>query len=633
MYRLTLLLLPLCTTLACNGTSAATGSTGSGSSGGLTTTTAGSTGGAATGSTGGSTTGSTTAGTTGSTGTAPPVGCTSDLRNTTDQNGNIVGTCLPSQGCSAGICIAACAAAAAAQGSIGCDFYPPDTPFTSNGQGSSMDGPCYAAMVANPWPQPAHLLVDYGATSFPISSVAYIPSGIAPNVKYTPVDSTQGLAPGQSAVLFLSASPSSSNGVGPLTCPQTDVLGNPIAPAMSMDAAVQGSGKGTAFHLSSDTPVQVHDILPYGGFETFLPGGSLLFPSSAWGSNYMVAGPMVGTEVPAQQWLMAIGQVDSTTLTVNASATLPGGGGIADCTAGTPTTFTINRGQILQWIGADPTGAVIAATQPVAILTGNTDLGVANDYGSAGGGDAAHQQLPPIAALGSAYVAPGYSTREPDGTLEKIPYTLIGVVDGTTLGYDPGPPPGSPATLNAGQSAEFVSGSTFAVTSQDAAHPFLLTQYMPGTWSATDGDLANTVAGCSADAGSLCGLGDEEWVVLPPVAQFLERYVFATEPSYATTNLTIVRRKTDAGFQEVNVGCLGGAVPKWSAVGDGGVYEVAYVDLYRGGVGVGACGASKQEADSAAPFGLIVWGTDSYVSYAYAAGGNLAPLNNVIVAP
>jgi hypothetical protein len=68
-------------------------------------------------------------------------------------------------------------------------------------------------------------------------------------------------------------------------------------------------------------------------------------------------------------------------------------------------------------------------------------------------------------------------------------------------------------------------------------------------------------------------------------------------------------------------------------VGTAGDYEFAHVELVRGGVPVGKCDQSRAEATSKEPFGVVVWGTDSWASYAYSAGGNLRALNKVAVTP
>jgi len=53
---------------------------------------------------------------------------------------------------------------------------------------------------------------------------------------------------------------------------------------------------------------------------------------------------------------------------------------------------------------------------------------------------------------------------------------------------------------------------------------------------------------------------------------------------------------------------------------------VTTVDLVRAGVGVGTCTNGHHVASSTAPFGVVVWGTDAYASYAYPAGGNAQQL-------
>jgi len=63
--------------------------------------------------------------------------------------------------------------------------------------------------------------------------------------------------------------------------------------------------------------------------------------------------------------------------------------------------------------------------------------------------DGAHQQLPPVKALGHEHVAVRYRSRI-DGHNEVVPWRLVGAVDGTTLAYEPATPAGAPTTLSAG---------------------------------------------------------------------------------------------------------------------------------------------------------------------------------------
>src|SRR5262249_32337866 len=132
----------------------------------------------------------------------------------------------------------------------------------------------------------------------------------------------------------------------------------------------------------------------------------------------------------------------------------------------------------------DPTGAVFDGDKPFGLFTGNTYLGVSTATSpGASGEDSAHQQIAHVKALGKEYVGANIVTRLPSLQPESVPYRLLGVVGGTELTWDPAPPPNAPTSLGAGQVAEFETTQVFAVHSQDADHPFLFSQYMPGSMS------------------------------------------------------------------------------------------------------------------------------------------------------
>jgi hypothetical protein len=224
-----------------------------------------------------------------------------------------------------------------------------------------------------------------------------------------------------------------------------------------------------------------------------------------------------------------------------------------------------------------------------------------------------------VQALANEYVGAGIPTRLASMMNESVLYRMVGVVDGTTLTYDAAPPTGAPATLNVGDVVEFQSRELFVVTSQDEDHPFAFTQYMSGSIS------GGALGGCF---GSPCTLGDTDWINLVPPAQFLSRYAFFIDPTYGVTSVALIRTAGPNGFADVDIACMG-AVTGWMPVGNSTEYEVAHVDLHRGGVG--ACATSQQEASSPLPFGLTVWGTDRDASYGYPAGGNARVINTVDV--
>ena len=88
--------------------------------------------------------------------------------------------------------------------------------------------------------------------------------------------------------------------------------------------------------------------------------------------------------------------------------------------------------------------------------------------------DNAQQQIAPRRAMGSEYVAVRYRNRVA-GTVaeESVPWRLIGMVNGTSLTWEPSAPPGAPSLLSLGQIVEFCSPGPFVVRSQDSEHPFL----------------------------------------------------------------------------------------------------------------------------------------------------------------
>lgn len=572
--------------------------------------------------------------TAGNNGPGGPNGTNGSFGNNTAGTGQVTGTCSadlqgivlsdgttqpcpPDQGCFGGACIPACEAAAQSKGSIGCDFYAPDPPFVYNGSGQPIPiyGPCYAVFLANTWTRPARLTLERGGTMLDVTSSARIPVTNGGTTSYQPLPA-EGLPPDQVAILFLSHQPGVQNIGNSLECP--------VQPAVIGDAAPSGTNRGQAFRLTSDTPLSSYDILPYGGALSFLPSASLLFPSTSWGTNFVVTAPRTPLQV-GQLWMQVVGAEDNTTITVSPASSMPGSGSVPALNQGQVTTTTVNRGEIVQWLGGDPRGTVIQTDKPVGLYTGSTYLGVQTATMGPGGQDSAHQQMPHVQALGSEYVGAGIVTRLASLQPESVAYQVMGTVDGTTLTWEPSVPNGAPTTLNVGQVVEFESTTPFVVRSQDEQHPFTLTQYMSGT------SQTGTRTDC-VTLGQPCGLGDEEWINLTPPVQFLQRYVFFTDPTYGTTNLVVIRKRLAGGFADVNLECLG-PITGWQPVGSSGDYEYAHVDLIRRGVPSGNCGTSRHEANSAAPFSVVVWGTDAYASYGYQAGGNIGSVNTVEVPP
>jgi hypothetical protein len=538
-------------------------------------------------------------------------GCSADLHDVLDSSGNVLRTCAGDEGCSMGTCIPACDAAAAAHGSIGCAFvamtpptYPPALP------------PCHAVFLANTWDAPVGITVTRAGTSYDATTFGRIVDNATTPDHWAAIPAT-GIPVDAVGVLFLSSDPAAvmpETGT-PLTCP--------VTPAIDASTVIADTGEGDAWSIATNAPVSAYDIIPFGGAPSFFPSASLLLPTSALGDQYVTIATPIGTASPAgPQWIAVIASEDATTVSIRPTIDLDSGGALPAVAAGTTATVTLDAGRVAQWqlptsTTIDTSGTIVTADHPVAIVAGNRFFRLQDTPGP--GGEGTHQQILPVDALGHRYVAAPYTTRRMDLAPEAIPYRLVGAVDGTTLTFDPAVT-GAPTTLDRGQIADIVSSAAFVVTSQDEMHPFAFAQVMPS---------ANLAGGSRPGAqSSMYGpqLGDEEFVVLFPPDQYLSRYVFFTDPTYWTTNLALVRVPDGTGaFQPVTVDCLG-EVSGWTPADGADGYEVTTVDLVRAGVGVGTCVNGHHVASSAAPFGVVVWGTDAYASYAYPAGGNARQL-------
>jgi hypothetical protein len=556
--------------------------------------------------------------------------------------------------------------------SNGCDFYAVemDTP-------PEATGVCYAVFVVNQWKtgEPARIQVTLGDQVLPVEQFARIPTGTGTGITYGPFSATAGLPANQVAILFLSRDPSHAG--DPRALNDSGAFANDpalladcppgVTPAVVGDAALHGTGKGTAFHLQTNVPIVAYQMLPYGGGHARVTGSTLLLPTNAWDTNYLVADayrapdPAILSEARAGPTTVVIASQDATSVTLRPTVDVlagDAGGSLPGAPANASVTYTLDHGQYLQFTQpAELTGSALQADKPVAVLGGSTLMDVPVTTVRA---DSAEQMLPPVRALGSEYVAVRYRNR--GATEEVVPWRIVGAVDGTLLTYDP-PQPGAPARVDARQWVEFDEPGPFVVWSQDASHPFFLAAYMTGGCGAP---LMIDAGGgaCSVMDGPLKGFGDPEFLYVVPPAQYLPRYTFFTDPTYPETNLVVVRVRDPqtAQMPDITLDCAG-KLGGWQPVGASGSYEMTRVDLSTGNFqGVGGCNNGVHTMSATLPgvtpgppptplFGVTVWGwgndatwpsdngtTDEtnpnftrWVSYGYPAGANFKPLNTAVL--
>ncbi|APR88637.1 hypothetical protein A7982_13986 [Minicystis rosea] len=503
-----------------------------------------------------------------------------------------------------------CESAKENKSTIGCDYYAvnPDSVESSRGG-------CYAAFIANTWGAPITIQVERGGQTLDATSFSYLSQGTGQSITYQPLPGGQ-LPPGQVAIVFLA----SVNDPPAPSCPPS------VNVAQILDPAVHGTGLGAAFHITTSAPVVAYDIFPYGGGQSATTSATLLLPTTAWDTNYIAVDAFRKSKIPkAQPSIDIVAAEDGTEVTISPTAAITAGPGVAPTEQGQPQTYHLDKGQILQFTqDAELTGSPIQANKPVGVWGGASCLSVDIDVSAC---DSAHQQIPPVKALGSEYVAVRYRNRF-DGQEESPPWRMVGAVKGTTLTWEPSQPPNAPSTLDVGQIAEFRAPGPFTVKSQDVDHPFYMSAYMTGCE-----ELNPAHDDCR---------GDPEFVNVIPSLQYLSSYVFFTDPTYPETNLVLVRRNDGDGFKDVTLDCAG-KLTGWQPIGSGGKYEYTRVDLVRHDFQPqGSCDNGRHEIHSDTPFGLVVWGWGSAesvgfpteaVSYAYPAGASVLPINTVSVLP
>ena len=351
-----------------------------------------------------------------------------------------------------------------------------------------------------------------------------------------------------------------------------------------MSTQVDTTGRGNAFQITTDRPIVAYDVYPWGGATSFVTSATLLVPTPTWGTNFVTSDGWSAEF--GNPWTQIVAAEDNTTVTMVPTVAVQGGGGLSPIAANTPGIFTLNRGEVVQFVQPERlAGSALQSDKPISVWGGATCM---NIPAGATFCDAAHQQLLPVQTQGAEYAVVRYPTRPGTGN-DEAPVGIIGMVDGTTLTYDPAPPAGAPATLGRGQVAVFNTATPFTVRSQDGDHPFYAAAYMTGS----------SVGG---------GIGDPEYVNLVPPAQYLDYYLFATDPTYRYTALVFVRQQdADGVFQDVNLDCMG-ALTGWQPLGAEGKYEYIQLIMVDNGAPQNGCNNGAHIADSPVPFGLTVWG-------------------------
>lgn len=537
-------------------------------------------------------------------------GCSDDETAVLDCGAEVLETCGPLQRChpSELTCIDACAFAAESADSVGCEFFATYMDNARSALDETFVG-CFAVAVANDWHEPVEVGVRYRGMDLDVASFsATFTAGGA----LTVWDPTDGLGPGEVAMLFLSGGQSDD----------PDAAGCPFPTAVPEGVVLPHQTEiGDAFEINTTAPVAAFQFNPYGGGAAAITGASLLLPTTAWGTEYLGINAAGRTNFEGSEdfpsSMNIVASRDDTVVTFTANHDVEAGGPVPETLAGESFTVTLDRGEHLQLTQFQPLfGSTIEASDPVGFMAGHSCMFVPS---TAAACDHGEQMIPPVSALGHRYAVAPHRPRGDEGMIVRV----IGVIDGTELSYTEGID--SPTSLNAGQVRSFNTREPFVVNSQDANHPFILATYMAGSgWNQLGTEALEARP------------GDPEMVLGVPVEQYRDRYTFVADGSYPETNLVVIRNADEAGvFADVQLDCHG-TIDGWAPFPGNPDAEWTRFDLSTGSSWALGCAPGHQRMTSEGRFSVSVWGWGSipqgdtgYVSYGFPAGMQLGTINDV----
>lgn len=505
-----------------------------------------------------------------------------------------------------GAAVSACDVAKKTGDPLGCtylSFVPAMNDPPENAEG------CVALFVSNPGDRPAELKLQWRGSAVDIVKHGRLMTPGVP-VSYLPLGSTA-LAPRSSAILALFQGKSHPEILAD-TCP--------FPAAVAADIAARPEGRTNAFRLDSSEPVAVSQTIPFGLQDYSIGTGHSLRAESNWDRSYLDIGSFRpgrpdrydGGLAEFDYWFSLPSEPFYTTIT----ATRPVQVKIRR-EAGV-VSYSVAANEVLSLVQDDgQIGQPIEANDVISVATGTDWLRVPFDAPFNPSGQISIHSMAPPSSWGNEVAAVRFPRRYPSIDEPGV-WRILGAKSGTTLSYDPAPPPGAPTTIDQGEQVIFESPGPFVVRSQDAAHPFHLSLIMK-TFSAL---CTGSGADCMKDV-----RGNAELAAVLPPNEYAHRFAFLTDPGYPQTHLVVVRRKDDTGFHDVTLDCAG-KLGEWNPIGNEGIYQYTYAALSNGrafspvAYPNGSCTLGPHTLSSDGPTAVTLWGWGQSESDGESAGLN-----------
>lgn len=532
------------------------------------------------------------------------------------------------QACRGGVCGDLCSIAAAQRSNVGCEYWAAQLDNARISQSQNATAQQYAVVVSNPQRDVAAdvtVELDDAAPGEPADVRVVAKARVLP----------------QNLEVFL---------LGPRW----------------VDGAVDTAGTGethtavtrAAYKITSNVPIVAYQFNPLDNVNVFSNDASLLKPveAIAGAARYVVAGwpqtiavdddPDKNFNLNLRNFLTIVGTRARTSVTVKTTAAIVGGGPVPAVPVGGTLNYTLDPFEVLNLetggFHADFTGSIIEASDAVVVFSGSEASDAPHwDRFSQRSCCADHleEQLDPARTAGRRYVlgrspnrsraviAAGAGTISPVDEPEFV--RVIAVAEGKVQIRTTLPPPDDSFVLDGpGGFREIVYRQDFALESDGAIH------------------LVDLQASQDA-AGVPRGLpgGDPSLLVVPPVEQFRADYVFLTPDKYAFDFVSIFAPKGtqllfDGAAFEPDACEVADVAPAPSPIT--GKPTVSGWQVWRcqlsfpvidttqpsgKNVQPGRQNDGVHRLQASRPVGAVVYGFDSYVSYAYAAGTELTSIS------